>query len=272
MSTVFRYAIKQVAGEAAETSATAAFRKNIMKDAVASMGDNQKAQIISQALNLSNGANIPKASFLSEIDNIPEEALEKGLVKTAKSNPQEFSKVMKQLHSGDEASQVALRNFYKANPDLQVKIKSSIPNGDNFFRNIDELSPAQRKAIIEIMAAPHFAKADGGRAWFGKVWDSMTVKNLDSATGAAKNIGILGLGAGLVWTVMSIIGFVTGKDMVEIFSDFFDFVKNPAGALFDGETGDWTLTSLGKGVFGVVAIFGIAAAIKVFKTLTPSEA
>jgi len=42
--------------------------------------------------------------------------------------------------------------------------------------------------------------------------------------------------------------------------------------LFDGETGDWELTTLGKSVFGLTAIFGIAAAVKLIKTLTPSEA
>tara|TARA_R110001583_G_scaffold42132_1_gene133904 strand:+ start:595 stop:1407 length:813 start_codon:yes stop_codon:yes gene_type:complete len=267
MASVFRYAIKQVAGEAAETSATTAFRKNIMADAIASMGDKQQAQIISQALNLSGNANIPKASFLSEIDNIPEEALEKSLVKTAQTNPDEFAKVMKQLHSGDDASQVALRKFYKANPDLQVKIKSAIPNADTFFRNLDELSPAQRKAATKKMAEPNFAKADGGRLWFGKVWDSMTVKNLESATGAARNIGALGLTVGFLWTVMSVISFLSGKDMLEIFSDFFEFVKNPAGSLFDGEKGDWTLTPLGKMAFGTAAVFGIAVTVKLFNTV-----
>jgi hypothetical protein len=117
------------------------------------------------------------------------------------------------------------------------------------------------------MAEPNFAKADGGRLWFGKVWDSMTVKNLESATGAARNIGALGLTVGFLWTVMSVISFLSGKDMLEIFSDFFEFVKNPAGSLFDGEKGDWTLTPLGKMAFGTAAVFGIAVTVKLFKTV-----
>ena len=273
MSAIFRVAIKEAVSQGGEAGVNKAFRDTIMREGVASMSDRQAALTISNALNLSGVANIPKSSFLKEIDEIPEASLEKALAKTAKTSPEQFDDVIRRLHNGDEASQTALRQFYTDNPSLQSRIKVAVgDNAGSFFKGIDELTPAQRKAATKEMAKPHFNKADGGRAWFGKVWDSMTVKNLESATGAAKNIGWLSLTVGVAWTVMSVIGFLTGKDMVEIFSDFFEFVKNPAGVLFDGETGDWTLTSLGKGVFGVVAILGVAAAVKVFKTLTPSEA
>jgi len=260
--------------QATKDSIGAGLRKSFLESAIRTLPSDGLAgtnrALIQDALGESGA--IPKTTFSSRLGKMSDDSVNDALVIMARDSPAEFDVLMRNMYADDTGGRAALKKFYKENPSIQSNIKKALPDDTAFFKGIDELTPAQRKAATKEMAEPHFNKADGGRAWFGKVWDSMTVKNLESATGAAKNIGWLSLTVGVAWTVMSVIGFLTGKDMVEIFSDFFEFVKNPAGALFDGETGDWELTTLGKSVFGLTAIFGIAAAVKLIKTLTPSEA
>ena len=271
MSSVLRYAIKEVAGEAAESSAIRSFRTNIIMDSVGT----QQRQTIAQALGQSGY--LPKANFISELNEIPEEALERGLVKTAQTNPEQFGKVMKQLSNGDEASKTALRKFYKDNPSLQSQIKAGVgDNADTFFKGMDgsvrELSESQINNLgaAQGITRAGFAAADGGKKFFTKVWD-------DIGTGKAWNRVKFGIGAGVAWVVIDVLASLTGQTKLEFFSDLFEFIKDPSASLFadddgGGINGSWQLTGLGKMVFGTVAIFGIAIAVKLVKTLTPSEA
>ena len=271
MSSVLRYAIKEVAGEAAESSAIRSFRTNIIMDSVGT----QQRQTIAQALGQSGY--LPKANFIAELDEIPEAALEKGLVKTAQTNPEQFGKVMKQLSNGDEASKTALRKFYKDNPSLQSQIKAGVgDNADTFFKGMDgsvrELSESQINNLgaAQGITRAGFAAADGGKKFFTKVWDSI-------ASGRALNTARFGFTVGVAWVVIDVLASLTGQTKLEFFSDLFEFIKDPSASLFadddgGGINGSWQLTGLGKMVFGTVAIFGIAIAVKLVKTLTPSEA
>ena len=277
MASVFKYAIKQSVKNGSELGTSVAFRNIIMKDGVASMGDRQLASKISQALNLSGVADIPKASFLKEIDEIPEASLEKALAKTAKTSPEQFDDVIRRLHSGDEASHTALRKFYTDNPSLQSQIKEGVgDNADTFFKGMDgsvkELNESQIKNLgaAQGITRAGFAAADGGKKFFTKVWD-------DIGTGKAWNRGKLVIGAGVAWVVIDVLASLTGQTKLEFFSDLFEFIKDPSASLFadddgDGINGSWKLTSLGQMVFGTVALFGIALAVKLIKTLKPSEA
>ena len=183
MSSVLRYAIKEVAGEAAESSAIRSFRTNIIMDSVGT----QQRQRIAQALGQSGY--LPKANFISELDEIPEATLERALVKTAQTNPEQFGKVMKQLSNGDEASKTALRKFYTDNPSLQSQIKAGVgDNADTFFKgmggSVKELSESQINNLgaAQGITRAGFAAADGGKKFFTKVWD-------DIGTGKAWNRG-----------------------------------------------------------------------------------
>ena len=148
MSAIFRVAIKEAVSQGGDAGVTLAFRDTIMRDGVASMSDRQAALRISNALNLSGVANIPKSSFLTEIDEIPEASLEKALAKTAKTSPEQFDDVIRRLHNGDEASQTALRQFYTDNPSLQSRIKVAVgDNAGSFFKGIDDLTEEQLKNL-----------------------------------------------------------------------------------------------------------------------------
>ena len=277
MASVFRYAIKQSVKQGSELGTSVAFRNSIMKEGVASMGDRQLASRISQALNLSGVADIPKSSFLTEIDKIPEASLEKALAKTAKTSPEQFDDVIRRLHSGDEASHTALRKFYTDNPSLQSQIKASVgDNADTFFKGMDgsvkELSESQIKNLgaAQGITRAGFAAADGGKKFVMAVSDSI-------GSGRAGN-WIKFLGGGLVvYTIIDVLASLTGQTKLEFFSDLFEFIKDPSASLFadddgGGINGSWKLTSLGQMVFGTVAVFGIALAVKLIKTLKPSEA
>ena len=255
--------------QATKDSIGAGLRKSFLESAIRTLPSDGLAgtnrALIQDALGKSGA--IPKTTFTTRLGKMSDDSVNDALVIMARDNPSEFDILMKNMYADDTGGRASLKKFYKEHPSIQSNIKKALPDDTAFFKGIDELSPAQRKAATKKMAEPNFAKADGGRLWFGKVWDSMTVKNLESATGAARNIGALGLTVGFLWTVMSVISFLSGKDMLEIFSDFFEFVKNPAGSLFDGEKGDWTLTPLGKMAFGTAAVFGIAVTVKLFKTV-----
>ena len=277
MASVFKYAIKQSVKNGSEHGTSVAFRNSIMKDGVASMGDRQLASKISQALNLSGVADIPKASFLKEIDEIPEASLEKALAKTAKTSPEQFDDVIRRLHSGDEASHTALRKFYTDNPSLQSQIKASVgDNADTFFKGMDGSVKGLNESQIKNLGAAQaitragFAAADGGKKFFIKVWDSI-------GSGRALNTTRFGITVGVAWIVIDVLASLTGQTKLEFFSDLFEFIKDPSASLFanddgDGINGSWQLTGLGQMVFGTVALFGIAIAVKLIKTLTPSEA
>ena len=271
MSSVLRYAIKEVAGEAAESSAIRSFRTNIIMDSVGT----QQRQTIAQALNQSGY--LPKANFIAELNEIPEAALERGLVKTAQTNPEQFGKVMKQLSNGDEASKTALRKFYKDNPSLQSQIKAGVgDNADTFFKGMDgsvkELSESQMKNLgaAQGITRAGFAAADGGKKFVMAVSDSI-------ASGRAGN-WVRFIGGGIVvYTIIDVLASLTGQTKLEFFSDLFEFIQDPSASLFDNDDGEgingsWELTNLGKMVFGTVALFGIAVAVKLVKTLTPSTA
>jgi hypothetical protein len=125
------------------------------------------------------------------------------------------------------------------------------------------------KSAAEGITRAGFAAADGGKKFFTKVWD-------DIGTGKAWNRGKFVMGAGVAWVVIDVLASLTGQTKLEFFSDLFEFIKDPSAALFadddgDGINGSWQLTGLGKMVFGTVAIFGIALAVKLIKTLKPSE-
>ena len=81
----------------------------------------------------------------------------------------------------------------------------------------------------------------------------------------------------MVYTIIDVLSGLLGMTKMEFFSDLFEFVKDPSAALFSNDDGDgvhgtWELTGLGQMVFGTVAIFGIAVAVKLIKALKPSEA
>lgn len=273
MSAIFRVAIKEAVSQGGEAGVNKAFRDTIMREGVASMSDRQAALTISNALNLSGVANIPKSSFLKEIDEIPEASLEKALAKTAKTSPEQFDDVIRRLHNGDEASQTALRQFYTDNPSLQSRIKVAVgDNAGSFFKGIDDLTEEQLKNLgaAQKLTRAGFAAADGGKKFVMVVADSI-------GSGRAFNwLRLIGGGVGL-WVFLDVMSGVLGKTKLEFFSDLFEFIKDPSAALFanddgSGVNGSWELTGLGQMVFGTVALFGVVVAVKLIKTLKPSEA
>ena len=230
---------------------------------------------ITDALNTSGA--IPPNTFKSTFADITDENVERafrGMADGDSASRLEFDKLVKEMV---DTNPTALRKFYKDNPSLQSQIKEGVgDNADTFFKGIDgsvrELSESQIKNLgaAQGITRAGFAAADGGKKFFTKVWDSI-------GSGRALNTARFGFTVGVAWVVIDVLASLTGQTKLEFFSDLFEFIKDPSASLFadddgGGINGSWQLTGLGKMVFGTVAIFGIAIAVKLVKTLTPSEA
>ncbi len=255
-----------------------AFRRNFLDSAsrnlnMSALGDNSAA--ITNALNTSG--TIPIETFTITFRDLSDESVERtlrGMADGDAASQLQFDELVKEMV---DTNPTALRKFYTDNPSLQSQIKESVgDNADTFFKGMDgsvkELSESQIKNLgaAQGITRAGFAAADGGKKFFTKVWD-------DIGTGKAWNRVKFGIGAGVAWFVIDVLASLTGQTKLEFFSDLFEFIKDPSASLFadddgGGINGSWKLTGLGQMVFGTVAIFGIAVAVKLIKTLTPSEA
>ncbi len=246
-----RSSILKVGLETGNTS----FRRNLLEATLRNAdGAVPNKQFIDDALR--QAGVISPTQYKTFMADITDEQLEKTLQNMAKNDPQGFKKIIQNMQSNDAKG---LRTLYSQSDDVvQKQMVDSLDGGASFFK-IGELTPAQKRAQTKAIAAPQFAKADGGRAWFGTVWDSLTFNNLQS-------VAVLSTVVGGAWIVMSLYSTLTGKDMLEVFSDFFEFIQDPASALLDGEEGNWSLTGTGKVFFSLVGILGVAAAVKLVKS------
>ena len=242
---------------------------------MSALGDN--SAFITDALNTSG--TIPINTFTTTFNDLTDESVERafrGMAGGDAASKLQFDSVVKNMANGDDASKTALRKFYKDNPSLQSQIKAGVgDNADTFFKGMDgsvkELSESQIKNLgaAQGITRAGFAAADGGKKFVMAVSDSI-------GSGRAGN-WIKFLGGGLVvYTIIDVLASLTGQTKLEFFSDLFEFIKDPSASLFadddgDGINGSWKLTGLGQMVFGTVAIFGIALAVKLIKTLKPSE-
>jgi hypothetical protein len=238
---------------------------------MSALGDN--SAFITEALNTSG--TIPINTFTTTFNDLTDESVERafrGMAEGNSASKLEFDNIVKEMV---DTNPTALRKFYTDNPSLQSNIKKAIPDDATIFKGMDgsvkELSESQIKNLgaAQGMTRAGFAAADGGKKFFTKVWD-------DIGTGKAWNRGKFVIGAGVAWVIIDVLASLTGQTKLEFFSDLFEFIKDPSAALFadddgGGINGSWKLTGLGQMVFGTVAIFGIALAVKLIKTLKPSE-
>ena len=253
-----------------------AFRRNFLDSAsrnlnMSALGDNSAA--ITNALNTSG--TIPIETFTITFRDLSDESVERtlrGMADGDAASQLQFDELVKEMV---DTNPTALRKFYTDNPSLQSNIKKAIPDDATIFKGMDgsvkELSESQIKNLgaAQGMTRAGFAAADGGKKFFTKVWD-------DIGTGKAWNRGKFVIGAGVAWFIIDVLASLTGQTKLEFFSDLFEFIKDPSASLFadddgGGINGSWKLTGLGQMVFGTVAIFGIALAVKLIKTLKPSE-
>jgi len=260
-----------------QNSSAFALRRHFLDSAsrnlnMSALGDN--SAFITDALNTSG--TIPINTFTTTFNDLSDESVERalrGMVDGDAASQLEFDNIVKEMV---DTNPTALRKFYKDNPSLQSNIKKALPDDTAFFKGMDgsvkELSESQIKNLgaAQGITRAGFAAADGGKKFVMAVSDSI-------GSGRAGN-WIKFLGGGLVvYTIIDVLASLTGQTKLEFFSDLFEFIKDPSASLFadddgGGINGSWKLTGLGQMVFGTVAIFGIAVAVKLIKTLTPSEA
>lgn len=261
-----------------QNSSALALRRHFLDSAsrnlnMSALGDNSAA--ITNALNTSG--TIPIETFTITFRDLSDESVERtlrGMADGDAASQLQFDELVKEMVN---TNPTALRKFYTDNPSLQSQIKASVgDNADTFFKGMDgsvkELSESQIKNLgaAQAITRAGFAAADGGKKFFIKVWDSI-------GSGRALNTTRFGITVGVAWIVIDVLASLTGQTKLEFFSDLFEFIKDPSASLFanddgDGINGSWQLTGLGQMVFGTVALFGIAIAVKLIKTLTPSEA
>ncbi len=261
-----------------QNSSSLALRRHFLDSAsrnlnMSALGDNSAA--ITNALNTSG--TIPIETFTITFRDLTDESVERafrGMADGDAASQLQFDELVKEMVN---TNPTALRKFYTDNPSLQSQIKAGVgDNADTFFKGIDgsvkELNESQIKNLgaAQAITRAGFAAADGGKKFVMAVSDSI-------GSGRAGN-WIKFLGGGLVvYTIIDVLASLTGQTKLEFFSDLFEFIKDPSASLFadddgDGINGSWKLTSLGQMVFGTVALFGIALAVKLIKTLKPSEA
>ena len=269
-SSILKQASKNTIGAGLRESFFQSAFRTLPTDGLA--GTNRAA--IQDALGKSGA--IDKTVFSSRLGKMSDDSVNDALVIMAKDSPAEFDVLMRNMYADDTGGRTALKKFYKENPSIQSNIKKALPDDTAFFKGIDgsvkELSESQIKNLgaAQGITRAGFAAADGGKKFFTKVWDSI-------ASGRALNTTRFGITVGVAWIVIDVLASLTGQTKLEFFSDLFEFIKDPSASLFadddgDGINGSWKLTSLGQMVFGMVALFGIAVAVKLIKTLKPSEA
>ena len=260
--------------QATKDSIGAGLRKSFLESAIRTLPSDGLAgtnrALIQDALGKSGA--IPKTTFTTRLGKMSDDSVNDALVIMARDSPAEFDVLMRNMYADDTGGRAALKKFYKENPSIQSNIKKALPDDTAFFKGIDDLTEEQLKNLgaAQKLTRAGFAAADGGKKFFTKVWD-------DIGTGKAWNRGKFVMGAGVAWVVIDVLASLTGQTKLEFFSDLFEFIKDPSKSLFanddgSGVNGSWELTGLGQMVFGTVAIFGIAVAVKLIKTLTPSEA
>lgn len=261
-----------------QNSSALALRRHFLDSAsrnlnMSALGDN--SAFITDALNTSG--TIPINTFTTTFNDLSDESVEialRGMAEGNSASKLQFDNIVKEMV---DTNPTALRKFYKDNPSLQSQIKAGVgDNADTFFKGMDgsvkELSESQIKNLgaAQGITRAGFAAADGGKKFVMAVSDSI-------ASGRAGN-WVRFIGGGLVvYTIIDVLASLTGQTKLEFFSDLFEFIQDPSASLFadddgGGINGSWELTNLGKMLFGTVAIFGIAVAVKLFKTLMPSEA
>ena len=261
-----------------QNSSALALRRHFLDSAsrnlnMSALGDN--SAFITDALNTSG--TIPINTFTTTFNDLSDESVEIALRGMAEGNSASKLQFENIVHEMVATTPTALRKFYKDNPSLQSQIKAGVgDNADTFFKGMDgsvkELSESQIKNLgaAQGITRAGFAAADGGKKFVMAVSDSI-------ASGRAGN-WVRFIGGGIViYTIIDVLASLTGQTKLEFFSDLFEFIQDPSASLFadddgGGINGSWELTNLGKMLFGTVAIFGIAVAVKLFKTLTPSEA
>jgi hypothetical protein len=261
-----------------QNSSALALRRHFLDSAsrnlnMSALGDNSAA--ITNALNTSG--TIPIETFTITFRDLSDESVERtlrGMADGDAASQLQFDELVKEMVN---TNSTALRKFYTDNPSLQSQIKASVgDNADTFFKGMDGSVKGLNESQIKNLGAAQaitragFAAADGGKKFFIKVWDSI-------GSGRALNTTRFGITVGVAWIVIDVLASLTGQTKLEFFSDLFEFIKDPSASLFanddgDGINGSWQLTGLGQMVFGTVALFGIAIAVKLIKTLTPSEA
>ena len=193
------------------------------------------------------------------VGQMDDATLNKTLTELAHTNSNSFKRVIANLHNTDQA---ALRAFYAQSDEVvQRQMASAFDGGATFFGRDSSKEAAQQIAEQGIKGS-----SDGGKSWFMEsVWPHVTIGN----TVSAAKWGFFGVG---IWTLISILGRVTGRSIPELFSDFFEFISDPSGAFCAGEEGCWKLTDMGQVFFGLIALVGIAGAVKFVKVLKPAEA
>ncbi len=247
-------------GETGQRGGTASFRRAFLESSLTKGGlsDTSTARpFIQEALDKSGA--VPFATFEDALGRMNDASLNRTLTKMAKTHNDSFQKVIREMHNTDQA---ALRTFYAQSDDVvQKQMASAFDGGPAFFRE-----GGSKQAVEDIAAKQIKNSTDGGKAWFKeKVWPNLTIGN--ALTGA--KLGGLAVG---IWTLISILGRVTGRSVPELFSDFFEFISDPSGAFCAGEEGCWKLTDMGQVFFGLIALVGIAGAVKFVKVLKPAEA
>lgn len=268
-SSILKQASKDTIGVGLRNSFFQSAFRTLPSDGLA--GTNRAA--IQDALGKSGA--IDKTTFSSRLGKMSDDSVNDSLVIMAKDSPAEFDVLMRNMYADDTGGRTALKKFYKENPSIQSNIKKALPDDTAFFKGMDgsvkELSESQIKNLgaAQGITRAGFAAADGGKKFFTKVWD-------DIGTGKAWNRGKFVIGVGVAWVIIDVLASLTGQTKLEFFSDLFEFIKDPSASLFadddgGGINGSWKLTGLGQMVFGTVAIFGIALAVKLIKTLKPSE-
>ena len=269
-SSILKQASKDTIGVGLRNSFFQSAFRTLPSDGLA--GTNRAA--IQDALGKSGA--IDKTTFSSRLGKMSDDSVNDSLVIMAKDSPAEFDVLMRNMYADDTGGRTALKKFYKENPSIQSNIKKALPDDTAFFKGMDgsvkELSESQIKNLgaAQGITRAGFAAADGGKKFVMAVSDSI-------GSGRAGN-WIKFLGGGLVvYTIIDVLASLTGQTKLEFFSDLFEFIKDPSASLFadddgGGINGSWKLTSLGQMVFGTVAVFGIALAVKLIKTLKPSEA
>jgi len=238
-----------------------AFRKTFLRASLSEgalpISETQMRETIQKAIN--DGGAIKKPKWDVYVAGMDDTTLKNTLTEMAHTNSNSFKRVIADLHNTDQA---ALRAFYAQSDDVvQKQMASAFDGGATFFGRDSSKEAAQQIAEQGIKGS-----SDGGQSWFKEtVWPNLTIGN--ALTGAKWG----GIAVG-IWTLISILGRVTGRSIPELFSDFFEFISDPSGAFCAGEEGCWKLTDMGQVFFGLIALVGIAGAVKFVKVLKPAEA
>ncbi len=249
-------------GETGQRGGTASFRRAFLESSLTKGGlsDTSTARpFIQEALDKSGA--VPFATFEDALGRMNDASLNRTLTKMAKTHNDSFQKVIREMHNTDQA---ALRTFYAQSDDVvQKQMASAFDGGPAFFRE-----GGSKQAVEDIAAKQIKNSADGGKAWFKeKVWPNVTFGNLWK--GSVVGVGVLGVGisAAIVWGILGVISAITGLSLPELFGEFFRFIVDPSGVLCASEEGCWELTDTGKVFFGLIALVGIAGAVKFVKLL-----